>query len=552
MKEAKIYPSAFLHCDEAFLRSQSVAPFFASYTEARSAFLQEIVNGDNWLLTKGEGQLYVTARILPEQTLLVTNLLQSPAAAFSLREILDGLEVFARKRFLKKIRVDLTVTSPVAQWLSTQGYRLQEGFLEKDCDYQTALVFGGGGARGAYQIGVWAALKEQGVAISLVTGTSVGALNGGLVLVDDLATAKKLWLDISTDKVLQFPQAAATNTSLGELLQQVGSLTTTALRENGASTEPLRKMIQAAFNEETMANSPVELYVCVTHIPDFNERDVHFDKSRVPASLEWLIASSSFYPAMALTEIDGEYYMDGGYRNNVPVDVALKNGAREVLVVDVKGPGFDKKTPVPDQVARVDLSSPWTLGSFLVFDKERSATNFQLGYYETLKYFGKYQGLWYTFANEVDFYGEWLQFCQYLRKNEPLLWQAVKKADFWQRASRAYTQRVVFETAGGALLEWLAQLFTVDPTRVYAEKAPFIQATAEAMANQQDPIEGALSVSEWLHVYRERLFKWSDARQMGYFYRLFKAKQQVPKNLLDLIPLKVVTARYFVYMEEQM
>lgn len=50
-----------------------------------------------------------------------------------------------------------------------------------DLNKEYGLVFDGGGARGAYQIGAWRALSEAGVKISAVAGTSVGALNGALV-----------------------------------------------------------------------------------------------------------------------------------------------------------------------------------------------------------------------------------------------------------------------------------------------------------------------------------------------------------------------------------
>lgn len=46
------------------------------------------------------------------------------------------------------------------------------------------LVLAGGGCKGVYQIGVWRALREMGVSITAVVGTSVGAMNGALVALD--------------------------------------------------------------------------------------------------------------------------------------------------------------------------------------------------------------------------------------------------------------------------------------------------------------------------------------------------------------------------------
>lgn len=51
-----------------------------------------------------------------------------------------------------------------------------------DCSKEYGLVLEGGGAKGAYQIGVWKALMEYGIKIKAIAGVSVGALNGALFL----------------------------------------------------------------------------------------------------------------------------------------------------------------------------------------------------------------------------------------------------------------------------------------------------------------------------------------------------------------------------------
>ena len=71
-----------------------------------------------------------------------------------------------------------------------------------DLTKEYGLVLEGGGAKGAYQIGAWRALKEAGVKIKGVSGTSVGALNGALICMDDLEKAEKLWANISYSQVM--------------------------------------------------------------------------------------------------------------------------------------------------------------------------------------------------------------------------------------------------------------------------------------------------------------------------------------------------------------
>ncbi len=71
-----------------------------------------------------------------------------------------------------------------------------------DMTKEYGLVFDGGGARGAYQIGAWKALREAGVKISAVAGTSVGALNGALVCMGDVKKAEEIWSEMTFSKVM--------------------------------------------------------------------------------------------------------------------------------------------------------------------------------------------------------------------------------------------------------------------------------------------------------------------------------------------------------------
>ena len=58
---------------------------------------------------------------------------------------------------------------------------------------KTAVVLAGGGSRGAYQIGVWKAMRELHIDYQLVAGTSVGALNGALMVQQEYDKALQVW-----------------------------------------------------------------------------------------------------------------------------------------------------------------------------------------------------------------------------------------------------------------------------------------------------------------------------------------------------------------------
>ena len=62
--------------------------------------------------------------------------------------------------------------------------------LKLDTSKVYAIALEGGGARGAYQVGVWRALEEAGIRYNAVSGTSVGAINGALMAMRDLNQAE--------------------------------------------------------------------------------------------------------------------------------------------------------------------------------------------------------------------------------------------------------------------------------------------------------------------------------------------------------------------------
>ena len=74
--------------------------------------------------------------------------------------------------------------------------------LKLDTSKTYAIALEGGGAKGAYEIGVWKALEQAGVKYNAVSGTSVGALNGALMTMRDLTRGIACWRDIHLNKVM--------------------------------------------------------------------------------------------------------------------------------------------------------------------------------------------------------------------------------------------------------------------------------------------------------------------------------------------------------------
>ena len=64
------------------------------------------------------------------------------------------------------------------------------------------LVLEGGGARGSYHIGAYKAILEEGIHIDGITGTSIGSLNGAMIVQGDFDICSDLWENVSYSMVI--------------------------------------------------------------------------------------------------------------------------------------------------------------------------------------------------------------------------------------------------------------------------------------------------------------------------------------------------------------
>ena len=249
------------------------------------------------------------------------------------------------------------------------------------------LVLAGGGSRGAYQIGVWQALRELDFQIQAVAGTSVGALNAAMVAQDDFEGALALWERLTTGDVLGSGEEAG---AFREVKGLAGGLL------GGGDATPLYQLARRVLDEAKIRRSPMDFGLVTVRFPDFKP-EVLTEEEIPPGKLtDYVLASPACFPTMKSYEIDGRQYIDGGYYNNLPIQIAYRQGARDIIAVDLKTLGIVRPARYPDARIRV-VSCHWDLGPFLEFDPEVSRRNIRLGYLDTLRLFGKVSGLWYSF-----------------------------------------------------------------------------------------------------------------------------------------------------------
>ena len=262
-----------------------------------------------------------------------------------------------------------------------------------------ALVLAGGGSRGAYQIGAWKALRELGYEFSVVTGTSVGALNAAVVAMDDPALAEDLWQQISTDKVLDYEPLGDISTLKGQRDSLLEFLEK-AIKDKSIDQTPLLQLLHRYVDVEKIYASPVEVGITTVTYPDLKPKQVF--KNDIPKEqfIDYLMGSSACFPAMKAWDIGGVQHIDGGYYDNLPIQQAIDRGATQVVAIDLGAPGIKqsynkKKAKVLTVAPREDL------GFILFFDGDLAKANLRRGYLDTMKTFGVYDGWAFTFAKKT-------------------------------------------------------------------------------------------------------------------------------------------------------
>ena len=215
------------------------------------------------------------------------------------------------------------------------------------------LVLAGGGARGSYQIGVWRALEELGWRAGIVTGTSVGCLNGALYVLGQYEMARDMWLSIRSGDVMTLPAPGSGLGGLGEAVRQF-------VAEGGLDVSPLEQIVSLVLDEKELRASPIRFGLVTVEKKGLKPRELSLEEIPQGKLRDYLLASSACFPALRARTIDGVEYLDGGYADNMPAGLAARLGAEELVCVDLEGVGITKpnRTGLPTLVIR----SHWELG----------------------------------------------------------------------------------------------------------------------------------------------------------------------------------------------
>ncbi len=265
----------------------------------------------------------------------------------------------------------------------------------------------GGGAKGAYQAGAYIALRKNGIKPSIIAGTSIGSVNAALMAQGDVNKLVNIWLDTTTDifginseiidkiKSKRFSKSdiKPTFTNIKEIIKNKGIDTTLFLNtlKTCIDEKKLRKSdIKFGLITVKMHGKPTPLELTIDDIPE--------------GKVAEYIMASCYLPIFKLKPIiDNNYYIDGGFYNNVPLSLLEKQGCDTIYSIRIKGIGFNRNK-LKGSTKVIEIAPRKNLGSIILFNKESNERNMLLGYYDALKVIKNLDGLDYYFKNRKDKY----------------------------------------------------------------------------------------------------------------------------------------------------
>lgn len=196
-----------------------------------------------------------------------------------------------------------------------------------------AIVLSGGGAKGAFQVGVLKALvSDKKVDFETVVGTSTGAIQAAGVAQNDIPALVKFWTGLKgPDDIYKSRGDKIINIITGQ--------------PSLYSTEPLKKLLKGAINENKIKASGKKLRIRVVNITNGEAITVAENAGDLA---DWVYASCAMpfvFPPLTSKSAQGveEQWVDGGVRDVTPLDVAFLERPRAILVVRASAP------PQPDK-----------------------------------------------------------------------------------------------------------------------------------------------------------------------------------------------------------
>ena len=202
------------------------------------------------------------------------------------------------------------------------------------------LVLSGGGGKGAYELGVWKALKELDLAkhIDVFSGTSIGAFNAVLFAQDDMVLAEGLWDEVTMDKLVPLSKFELFRKGMGLAIGSKNpnfakKYINQKLEEGTVSKDGALEFIEKYLKVNRLREREKICYVTCTELPDLKVRYFRLNDYDEKIAKDMILASASLPLIYDCTMVLENNYVDGGLVDNTPIQPVYGEGCDIIIVV---------------------------------------------------------------------------------------------------------------------------------------------------------------------------------------------------------------------------
>ena len=249
----------------------------------------------------------------------------------------------------------------------------------------------GGGAKGAYQMGVLKAYLEAGYEIHGVVGTSIGAVNAAMIASGELDKSIELWETISFEQLFdqEFIDIIKPDNNFP------GNVTTAVrkfINERGINQTKMREYLEKYIDESKVRASGIDFGLATFSLSERKPYEVFLHDIPDGRLIDYILASAKL-PIFSPHHVDNNRFIDGGFINNCPINMLVDEGYDEIIAIRTKGLGVYRRF---DKNANVTIIQPdESLGNFLDFTAPTAKTNVKRGYCDGLRVIKNLAGKYY-------------------------------------------------------------------------------------------------------------------------------------------------------------
>lgn len=261
------------------------------------------------------------------------------------------------------------------------------------------LVLQGGGTKGSYHIGVWKALRQLGIEIGAVTGTSIGALNGAFIAQNMFDEALGVWENIKVNDVIDTDEDVYLDFMNFDInlnkTEKYFEYFKKVVKDKGLDVAPLRNLIETHLDEDTLRSSGIDFGLVTVSLTDMKPMELFVEDIPKGKLTDYLLASA-FLPGFKPQELDGKRFVDGGVYDNLPIHLITQKGYKDIIAVEMGSVGFVRRVK-DSELNIIKIQPSGDIGKMLQFDQYTAKRNIDMGYLDTMKVFGRLKGEKYYF-----------------------------------------------------------------------------------------------------------------------------------------------------------